>query len=81
MAKYPSMSKPESAFSEGLQDIIAAESSIGLIDGKNSRLAYRGYDIHVLAAKSTFEETAYLLLRGSLPTSSQLTTFTKEISQ
>ncbi len=62
----------ENVFHEGLEDIIAAESSICLIDGKNSTLAYRGYDIHELTEKSTFEETGYLLLVGKLPVAREL---------
>ena len=38
------------------------------IDGKAGELRYRGYSIHDLATHSTFEETAYLLLHGELPT-------------
>jgi citrate synthase len=62
----------QNAFHEGLEGIIAAESSICLIDGKNSKLAYRGYDIHELADKSSYEETTYLLLLGKLPTAREL---------
>lgn len=69
----------ESAFSKGLEDIVAAESSICFIDGKNSKLAYRGYDIHDLAQNSNFEETAYLLLFGKLPTERQLVDFNNKL--
>jgi citrate synthase len=58
----------------GLQDVIALESRICFIDGKEGRLIYEGYDIRDLAAKSTFEETAYLLWYGRLPASDQLAT-------
>ncbi len=67
--------KEESAFSKGLEDVVAGESSICQIDGKNSKLFYRGYDIHDLATHSNFEETAYLLLFGTLPTERQLIDF------
>jgi citrate synthase len=72
--------KPEHAFSEGLEDVIATESSICLIDGKASKLSYRGYDIHELVAKSNFEETAYLLLYGKLPTQAQLDEFRSKLA-
>ncbi len=71
----------DSAFSEGLEDVVAAESSICHIDGKNSKLAYRGYDIHDLAEKSTYEETAYLLLFGQLPNMGQLSDFQKKLTE
>ncbi len=69
----------QSTFSKGLEDVVAAESSICLIDGKNSKLSYRGYDIHELAQNSNFEETAYLLLFGELPTDRQLIDFKNKL--
>ncbi len=56
----------------GLEDVVALESRICFIDGKQGRLIYQGYDIRDLAARSTFEEVAYLLWYGRLPTASQL---------
>ena len=47
-------------------------SKITFIDGDKGILRYRGYSIEELAEKSTYLETAYLLLRGELPTKSQL---------
>ncbi len=52
---------------KGLDDIYVKESSICFVDGQRGRLLYRGYDIRDLAAHSTFEETAFLLLQGHLP--------------
>jgi citrate synthase len=57
---------------KGLQDVVALESRICFIDGKQGRLIYEGYDIRDLAARSTFEEVAYLLWYGRLPTRAQL---------
>jgi citrate synthase len=45
------------------------------IDGKTGVLEYRGFGIHDLAAHSTFEETAYLLLYGNLPSRQELAAF------
>ncbi len=56
----------------GLEDVVALESRICFIDGQKGRLIYRGYDIRDLAAGSTFEEVAYLLWYGRLPTLAQL---------
>ena len=69
----------QNAFAKGLEDVVAAESGICLIDGKNSKLSYRGYDIHDLAQNSNFEETAYLLLFGNLPTERQLIDFKNKL--
>jgi citrate synthase len=67
--------------SKGLKGVIAADSSICFIDGQEGRLVYRGYNIHELAEQSTFEEVVYLLLKGELPTPSQLREFTTVLSQ
>ena len=55
------------AFKEGLEDIVATNSSICLVDGIKGRLLYRGYDIVELAEKSEFSEVAFLLWHGRLP--------------
>ena len=60
------------ASTDGLEDIVAAHSSICDLDGKLGKLSYFGLDIHDLARYSTFEETAYLLWYGVLPTKGQL---------
>ena len=65
---------------KGLQDVIANESSICFIDGARGILSYRGIDIHELAQKSSFEEVAYLLWCGALPTASQLQDFTQGLA-
>jgi citrate synthase len=56
----------------GLEDVIAMQSSICDLDGKLGKLTYYGIDIHDLARYSSFEETAYLLWHGTLPTRAQL---------
>ena len=56
----------------GLEDIVATNSRICDLDGKLGKLTYFGVDIHDLARYSTFEETAYLLWHGVLPTRAQL---------
>lgn len=63
----------------GLEDIVAASSSICDVNGKEGRLIYQGYDIHDLAEHSTFEEVVYLLWYGRLPTKTELETITKEL--
>lgn len=56
----------------GMAGMVVADSSISYVDGANGILEYRGYDIRVLAEHSTFEEVAYLLWNGHLPTIQQL---------
>ena len=56
----------------GLEDVVVASSSICYLDGERGVLAYRGYDIHDLAAHATFEEVCYLLWHGRLPNRGEL---------
>jgi citrate synthase len=56
----------------GLEDVVAAESSICYIDGDRGILSYRGIDIHELAKNSTFEEVCFLLWEGRLPKREEL---------
>src|SRR4051812_7044452 len=56
----------------GLEDVVAATSSICYLDGNRGALAYFGYDIHDLAKGATFEEVCYLLWHGRLPNRAEL---------
>ena len=58
----------------------SCKSRITFIDGDKGVLEYRGYPIDQLAEKSTYLEVAYLLLNGELPTASQLTEWTRNIT-
>ncbi|MFN4259998.1 MAG: citrate/2-methylcitrate synthase [Gemmataceae bacterium] len=59
-------------YSPGLEGVIAGETAISTIEGG---LRYRGYPVGELVDKASFDETAYLLLHGELPTASQLADF------
>jgi citrate synthase len=59
----------------GLADVPVAESAVSFIDGKRARLEYRGIAVETLARESCFEETAWLLLKGDLPTQRELADF------
>ncbi len=63
----------------GLKGIYFDRSACTFIDGKAGELRYRGYSIHDLAEHSGFEETAYLLMHGELPTSAALAAFDAEL--
>ncbi len=69
----------QSAFSPGLANVPAAESSVCYLDGSIGKLQYRGYPIEVLSEKSSFEEVAFLLLFGHLPKRAELETFDREL--
>jgi len=59
----------------GLKGVYFERSGTTFIDGRAGELRYRGYSIHDLARHSSFEETAYLLIFGELPTAPQLAAF------
>lgn len=65
----------------GLRGVKAATTKISMVDGQNGILLYRGYSIEELARKSTFEETAYLLLYGYLPNKEQLEKFSDDVRE
>jgi citrate synthase len=65
----------------GLRNIEVADTKICSIDGENGKLIYRGYDILDLVKHSTFEETAYLLLFGDLPTEQQFRDFKRRLEE
>jgi citrate synthase len=67
------------AYSPGLAGVIAGETQICWVD-PNAGLMYRGYDIHEMAEKASFEEVAYLLLNGELPNFEQLGKFMRQIA-
>src|SRR4029077_9606549 len=66
-------------FRRGLADVPIAESAISFIDGKRARLEYRGIAVETLARQSCFEETAWLLIKGELPTQKQLADFDDQL--
>src|SRR3954462_11875233 len=63
----------------GLAVVPVAESAVSFIDGKRARLEYRGVAVETLARESCFEETAWLLLKGELPTQRQLADFEDQL--
>src|SRR5579885_616227 len=69
----------ELAFHPGLADVPCAESAVSFIDGKRARLEYRGIAVETLARESCFEETAWLLLKGDLPTQRELADFDDQL--
>jgi citrate synthase len=64
----------------GLEGVVAAESSIGDVDGINGVLIYQGLDIHDLAEHATFEEVVYLLWHGRLPKREELEALRRELA-
>ena len=63
----------------GLRGVKVADTKISFIDGDKGILIYRGYRIEELAERSSFMETAYLLLNGDLPDAGELEDFDKQV--
>jgi 2-methylcitrate synthase len=63
----------------GLAGVVAGESAISTVGQAGKGLSYRGYSIDDLATKASFEEVAYLLHYGALPTRAELAVFSKEL--
>lgn len=67
-------------YDPGLANTGVCKSRITYLDGEKGILRYRGYDIEELAEKSTFVETAYLLINGELPTQEELKAFSMKLN-
>src|SRR5678816_485362 len=63
-------------YSPGLEGVVAGETAISTVE---TGLTYRGYTIEDLAANSTYEEVAYLILHGDLPTADQAAAFRQRL--
>ncbi|MCS5697641.1 citrate synthase [Cyanobium sp. FGCU-52] len=72
-------SAPVFPFRPGLEGVPATQSAVCDIDGQRGLLTYRGYPLEQLAQRSSFLETAYLLIWGELPTIFQLREFEQEV--
>ncbi|MGD0205116.1 MAG: citrate/2-methylcitrate synthase [Dehalococcoidia bacterium] len=72
---------PEEELARGLKGVVIDKTESSKIDGQLGRLIYRGYDIHDLAEKSTFEEACYLLWHGKLPTQKELDDLSRSLAE
>ena len=68
------------SYDPGFMNTASCQSKITYIDGDRGILRYRGYPIEQIAEKSTYLETAYLILYGELPTKPQLADWTHNIT-
>ena len=73
------MSEDEIKIHRGLNNVYFDRTKTTYINGKEGVLEYRGFNIHDLAEKSSFEEVSYLLLYGKLPTISELKSFNSSL--
>src|SRR6476659_2550943 len=70
---------PPAPSTNGLEGVVAATTALSHVFGEEGKLVYRGYDIHQLAGKASFEEVAYLLWIGHLPTKAELAAFQSKL--
>jgi citrate synthase len=66
--------------SSGLEGIVVAQTTLSAINGEKGELIYAGYEIDDLARNTTFEEVAYLLWNGRLPSEEELRTLRNELA-
>ena len=73
--------KKQTSNPAGLRGVVAGRTSICTVGVQGMGLNYRGYNILELSARSSFEEVAYLLVRGSLPTRGQLSDYKQKLQR
>jgi citrate synthase len=64
----------------GLEGVVVAQTRLSAINGEKGELIYGGYEIDDLARNTTFEEVAYLLWNGELPSEEQLAQLNRELA-
>jgi 2-methylcitrate synthase len=69
----------ESNIVSGLRGVVAGATALSSVGAEGDSLRYRGYDIEDLVEQASFEEVAYLLLYGHLPTRSELDAYLKRL--
>jgi citrate synthase len=74
------MTPGNSSYVPGLEGVVASQTAISMVDGQNGRLVYQGYVIADLAEQMSFEEVAFLLWEGRLPTRAELDALSLELA-
>lgn len=67
-------------YNKGLEGLVAGKTAISRIDGENGKLWLRGYPIQDIARHCKFEEAAYLVIHGELPTPIELNNWKKGLT-
>ncbi|HZT57837.1 MAG TPA: citrate synthase [Pyrinomonadaceae bacterium] len=80
MDKAENQAAPAAKSPAGLEGVVAAQSSVGDVDGTRGVLIYQGINIHDLAEHSTFEETVFLLWHGRLPKREELDALRRDLA-
>jgi citrate synthase len=64
----------------GLEGVVAAETSLSMVDGARGELVIAGYPVAELALNATFEQTVWLLWHGALPAAEELESFRSDLA-
>jgi 2-methylcitrate synthase len=72
---------PKPKKSVALSGVPAGNTALSTVGRTGNDLAYRGYDILEIADRAEFEEIAYLLIHGRLPTAAELTNYKAKLKQ
>jgi len=75
------MNNNQNGFTPGLEGVVAAQTRLSRVDGQRGELIIGGFPLAELAGNATFEETAFLLWNGRLPTQPELSAFQDELAQ
>ena len=78
---YVAVMNDTTTIHNGLEGIIAAETSLSMVDGTAGELVIAGFPVAELAMNATFEETAHLLWYGELPDEEQLSSFGADLAR
>ncbi len=70
----------EAEYKPGLEDVPAAKSAVSFLDGKKRYWSIAGFPLRYWRRKARFEETAWLLIKGDLPTQKQLADFDHDLA-
>ena len=76
----PNTQNSSPTFKPGLEGVVAAETKLSHVDGRQGVLVIAGYPLEELASNATFEEAAYLLWHGALPNQTQLAAFRADLA-
>src|SRR5437867_2295429 len=63
----------------GLEDVVAAQTEISVLDAKHEQIVVRGYDLIELARSSTYADVAYLLLFDHVPSEEERAAFARQL--
>src|SRR5258708_25802104 len=74
------MNTIDNPVNHGLEGIVAAETTLSMVDGSRGELVIAGFPVAELALNATFDETVWLLWNGALPSDRELASFRADLA-